>query len=182
MFPPTATGLFWGAVFTLLLLVAAVVDIRQRRIPNSGVLALLISGLVFSLTTRPLVGALSASLLGCLLGFGLFIAFWPMGLIGAGDVKLFAAIGVWLGPAATWQAALIAAIVGGVMALYSLARTRQVTTAIRRIALAVSSRSAAVLAPPPGDASARSGHVPYGVAMATGALVVAWLSPDLALQ
>lgn len=177
MFPPTATGWFWGAVFTLLLLVAAVVDVRQRRIPNSGVLALLVSGFAFSLTTRPLVGGLSTSLLGCLLGFGLFIAFWPMGLIGAGDVKLFAAIGVWLGPAATWQAALVAAMVGGVMALYSLARTRQVAIAMRRIALAVSSRSASVLAPPPGDAASRSGHVPYGVAMATGALVVAWFSP-----
>jgi prepilin peptidase CpaA len=116
-----------------------------------------------------------------LLGFGLFIAFWPMGLIGAGDVKLFAAIGVWLGPAATWQAALIAAMVGGVMALFSLARTRQVATAMRRIALAVSSRSATLLVPHPTDAASRPGHLPYGVAMAAGALIVAWLSPSLGI-
>ena len=179
MFPPTATGMLWGGVFTLLLLLSAVVDIRQRRIPNAGVVVLLALGLAYSLSTRPLAGALSASLLGCLLGFGLFIAFWPMGLIGAGDVKLFAAIGVWLGPSATWNAALITVIVGGVMAMYTLVRSRQVSSAMRRIALAVSTRSAAVLAPPPGDVAARSGHVPYAVAIATGALVVAWLSPSL---
>jgi len=164
-------GLFWGGVFSLLLLLAAVTDIRERRIPNIGVLVLLVAGLAYSMTTRPLGDALSASLLGCLLGFGLFIAFWPMGVLGAGDVKLFAAIGAWLGPTATLNAALVTAMVGGVMALYTLAT--------RRMPLAFSFRPAKVLAPPTGDATTRSGHVPYGVAMATGALVVAWLSPSL---
>ena len=171
MFPPTAIGLFWGAVFSLLLLLAAVTDIRERRIPNIGVLVLLVAGFVFSLTTRPLGDALSASLLGCVLGFGLFIAFWPMGVLGAGDVKLFAAIGAWLGPTATFNAALVTAMVGGVMALYALA--------MRRLALVPSFRSVKVTASPTGDGVSRSGHVPYGVAMAAGALVVAWLSPKL---
>ena len=171
MFPPTATGLFWGAVFSLLLLLAAVTDIRERRIPNSGVLVLLVAGFAFTLTTRPIGDALSASLLGCVLGFGLFIAFWPMGVLGAGDVKLFAAIGAWLGPTATLNAALVTAMVGGVMALYTLA--------MRRMPLALSFRPAKALVTPTGNAAARSGHVPYGVAMAAGALVVAWLSPSL---
>lgn len=179
MFPQTAMGWLWGAVFSLLLVAVAVVDIRERRVPNAAVLVLLALGLAFSLTTRPLGGALSASVLGCALGFGLFIAFWPMGLIGAGDVKLFAAIGVWLGPAATWSAALIAALLGGAMAAYSLMRSGQLAGAVQRIFLAVSSRSAAVMVPPPDDAASRSGHVPYAVAMAAGALVVAWFSPPV---
>ena len=68
-------------------------------------------------------------------------------------------------------AALVTALVGGVMALYTLA--------MRRLALVPSFRSMKVPASPTSDGASRSGHVPYGVAMATGALVVAWLSPKL---
>jgi prepilin peptidase CpaA len=166
--------MLWGVLFTLLLLVAAVVDVRERRIPNVNVVALLIGGLAFSLSTRPLGDALLGSLLGGALGFALFIAFWPMGLIGAGDVKLFAAVGVWLGPSATMSAALVTALVGGVLAVFSLARSGQLRTAFQRVFLAVSTRSAAVLAPVAGETPKPAGHLPYGVAIAAGALVTAW--------
>jgi prepilin peptidase CpaA len=175
MFQPSPTGLFWGALFALLLLVAAVVDIRERRIPNVLVAVLLLSGFAFSLTQRPLGEGLLASLLGGALGFALFIPFWPLGLIGAGDVKLFAAAGVWLGPSATWGAALAAALAGGVLAIFTLVRSRQLGGALRRIGLAVASRSAAILTPPPEQVTERpGGHVPYGVAIAIGALFAAW--------
>lgn len=174
IFPPTAIGLSWGALFSLVVLVAAVVDMRERRIPNVSVAVLLVSGFAFSVATRPLGEGLLTSLLGGALGFALFIAFWPIGLIGAGDVKLFASVGVWLGPSATWIAALVTAIVGGVLAAASLTRSRQFSSAVQRIFLAVSSRSAAVLAPAAEREGERSSHIPYGVAIAVGALVAAW--------
>lgn len=174
MFLPTPLGLLWGAVFSLLLLVAAVVDVRERRIPNVTVAVLLLAGLAFSLTTRPVGQGLVASLLGGALGFALFIGFWPVGLIGAGDVKLFAAIGVWLGPSTTWTAAIATVLVGGVIAAISLVRSRRMSAALQRIGLAVSSRSAAVLAPTSQDVKSSPSHIPYGVAIAAGALFAAW--------
>lgn len=174
MFQPTPSGFLWGGLFSLLLVVAAVIDVRERRIPNASVAVLLVSGLAFSLATRPLGHALVTSLLGGALGFALFIAFWPIGLIGAGDVKLFAAVGVWLGPAATWTAAIVTVLAGGVFAAVSLIRSRKLGVALQRIGLAVSTRSAAVLSPPTQDVKASTSHIPYGVAIAVGALFAAW--------
>ena len=117
MFNTTPAGILWGALFSALLLAACVTDVRSRQIPNALVLAIIATGLAFSVATRPLGVALGQSALGLGLGFAIWIAFWLVGAMGAGDVKFFAAIGTWLGPALTWRAALTAALVGGVLAI-----------------------------------------------------------------
>ena len=112
---------------------------------------------------------------GVLLGFGIWIAFWLIGMMGAGDVKFFAASGAWLGVAGVWHAALIAGALGGILAVVSLLRDRQLRRGIERAALAVTSRSVGVLGSSSDDADARRRHLPYGVALAGGALAAAWL-------
>lgn len=175
-----AVGLLWGALFTLFLCAAAVIDVRSRRVPNTLVVALLAAGFAFSVTTRPFAAGLLTGLAGGALGFALFIAFWPMGLIGAGDVKLFTAIGVWLGPVPTLQAALVAVLIGGALALFTLVRSGELVNAVRRIGLAVAARSPGVLGHIESTETGKNAHVPYAVALAVGALVVAWLGPALA--
>jgi Flp pilus assembly protein protease CpaA len=115
---------------------------------------------------------------GLTLGFAIWIAFFVIGAIGAGDVKLFAAAGAWLGPGATWRAALVAAALGGILAVAMLLRERRAREGFAKVMVSVSTRSVAALAPDP--AMPRSRQLPYGVALACGALIVAWIPGVLA--
>jgi len=162
-----------GGVFSVLLVIACVTDVRWRRIPNALVLTLAITGFAFSVWVDPWLVGLGRAMSGLALGFGIWIVFFIIGAIGAGDVKLFAAAGAWLGPAATWRAALIAAAVGGVLALAMLVRERRTRKGLESVMTSISTRSLAVLANSPGTSKSR--QLPYGVALACGALVVAWI-------
>lgn len=173
MFNGSPGGLLWGALFTALLLTGCVTDIRSRRIPNALVLLIVAAGLVYSVATRPLAAAVGSSLAGLVLGFAVWIVFYFVGVLGAGDVKFFAAAGTWLGPSATLRAALVTALVGGVLAVVFLLRERRLTSTVQRMALAASSRSTSLLVESSGSDVPRA-RLPYGVAMAVGALTVAW--------
>jgi prepilin peptidase CpaA len=167
-----------GGVFSVLLVAACITDVRWRRIPNALVLALAIPGIAFSVSLDPWLAGLARAMGGLTLGFAIWIAFFVIGAIGAGDVKLFAAAGAWLGPGATWRAALVAAALGGVLAVAMLMRERRTRDAFERVMVSVSTRSVASLAPNPGVP--RSRQLPYGVALACGALIVAWIPGVLA--
>ena len=176
MFTGSSLQLAGGVVFTLLLVVGCVTDLRSRKIPNELVLAILVTGWLFALAVSPdSLRALGMSLAGTAVGFGIWILFYLVGVIGAGDVKFFAAAGAWLGPGATWRAALVAAVAGGVLAIVMLIMERRLGAVLRRFAIAASSRT--LVAVPeqtvmPGD---KHRHLPYGVALAIGALAVAWV-------
>src|ERR1044072_9727699 len=71
-------------------------DVRSRRIPNAFVLATLVSGLLINGILNGL-GGLGSSVGGCLVAFGMMFALHLFGAMGAGDVKLFAAIGSGVG-------------------------------------------------------------------------------------
>src|SRR5512138_1549212 len=161
-----------GGVFSVLLVIACVTDVRWRRIPNALVLVLAALGLAYSVWMDPWWPGLGRSLGGLSLGFAIWIAFFVIGAIGAGDVKLFAAAGAWLGPGATWRAALVAAAFGGVLAVAMLARERRTRQGLEKVIVSVSTRSLSGLAAEAGRP--RSRQLPYGVALACGALIVAW--------
>src|ERR687894_2821301 len=81
--------------YALLVPLAALItyyDARYRRIPNAFVLATLVAGLAINTTLGGWPGLL-ASLGGCLAAFCLMLLLHVFGAMGAGDVKLFAAIG-----------------------------------------------------------------------------------------
>jgi prepilin peptidase CpaA len=100
-----------------------------------------------------------------------------MGWLGGGDVKLFAAAGAWLGPMKAVEGSLIAALVGAVLALLWMFRVRGFRNAVDTLGIATTLPS--VLTEPSTLAnSPRS--LPYGVAMAVGALCAAWI-PGLLL-
>ena len=105
-------------VLFALLVVASISDCRSYRIPNwltfGGALFALLSGMVMART--PGVGAVQA-LSGLALGFVLLLPGYALGLMGAGDVKLMAMVGAFLGAGATFQAVLLSFIASGVFAL-----------------------------------------------------------------
>ena len=77
-------------------LIAAVMDIWKLKIHNALTLPLLLSGLAYHVIGAGMQGLLG-SLMGVLSGFAVLSVFYTMGGVGAGDVKLMAAVGAWLG-------------------------------------------------------------------------------------
>jgi prepilin peptidase CpaA len=112
---------------------AATIDLRTRRVPNELTLAIGVLGLTLSVlhvTRVTPAGALAGFVLGLLLMLpGHFI-----GGTGAGDVKLFAAIGTLLGPAHIVVAFLYTAIAGGLLAVIVAWRRRRLQETMERTA------------------------------------------------
>jgi prepilin peptidase CpaA len=109
------------ALLLLVVLGAAVYDVRYRRIPNwlsmSGVLA----GLALNTFLYQGWPGLQLSLQGLGVGFGVYFLLYAVRAMGAGDVKLMAAVGAIVGWRDWFGTFLITAIIGGAMALILVA-------------------------------------------------------------
>jgi prepilin peptidase CpaA len=95
---------------------ACVTDIRSRRIPN----ALTFSALAVALIVHGLLPqglGWSHVTFGALVGLAVFLPFFMLGGMGAGDVKLMMALGAWLGAGTILRVALYGAVAGGVLAV-----------------------------------------------------------------
>ena len=176
----------WQAVglsaLALLVLAALAFDVRQHRIPNILVLLALVCGLLINLigpstwlrgtglfTHYP--GALGArgALLGALTGLAIFLPFYMLRAMGAGDVKLMAGIGSFVGPAAAINVALFILVTGGVLAVVRMVWLRQSRQVLFNVVTALSQvwpSSQARFDP----ATQSVDRMPYGVAMAGGLL------------
>jgi len=97
-------------------LAGAVWDVRTYRIPNKLTYPAMVAGLAAHLAIEGWRGLLQGPG-GLLAGGGIFLALYLLRTLGAGDVKLMAAVGAWVGLTSVVQAALYSAIVGGVCAL-----------------------------------------------------------------
>lgn len=147
-------------VLPMLLALAAGFDLASYTIPNRLSLAIVAAFAVFAAVSG-FPGAawgshLAAGLVALAAGFALFAAGW----IGGGDAKLFAAVALWFGFGDLMNYALIAAVLGGGLTLGLLV--------MRRIPLPGVLIRQSWIARLHDD---RAG-VPYGVALAAGALVV----------
>ena len=94
-------------------------DLRRRAIANWITVAGLTAGLVYHTADRGLAG-LGWSAGGAVIGFAVFLIFYCLGGMGAGDLKLSAAFGALLGPSGILLAALLAAPIGAIMAAVCL--------------------------------------------------------------
>ncbi len=183
-FDPTTLPLYacFAALMTLLFL-AAITDLRERRIPNwlnAGVAALYPVYLLLSPVPVAWPGALAVSLLVGLLGVLLF----ARDLIGGGDVKLITAISLWAGVDNFALFALVTTLTGGVVGCASLWYWRWgplIDAHLAGFGLAVSGgRGAAPLPateqPEPGAPATTAvpapATLPYGIAIAAGGVAV----------
>ena len=166
----------FGLVFTILMAVAAESDVRARRISNGLVVAILLLGVAFVIVSMgPQRGMISA-LEGALVGLAIWAPIWAFKRLGAGDVKLFAASSVWIGPALALKASLLSAAIGGVLALSWLVvrawSSREDKLLGHRAQLAavehVDVENVGV-----GEPNEMT-TLPYGVAMAAGLTLTAW--------
>ncbi len=105
-------------------LVATVIDVRTRRIPN--VLTASMAGIGVALAASGVSGVSPlGSLAGLALGFALMLPGHALGATGAGDVKLMAAVGAIVGPVTVLWAFAFTAIAGGIMAVVIAIRRRR---------------------------------------------------------
>ena len=147
---------------------SAVVDLYTRRIPN----ALTFGVAAFGLLAAALgVGQLTAgqAFLGLVVGLLLMLPGHVIGATGAGDVKLFAAIGTLLGPRAMVSAFLYTAIAGGALAIVISLQRRLLRETVGRAFALVRTAGASV-----GDIErAAVNRFAYAPAIAIGSLAAA---------
>jgi prepilin peptidase CpaA len=171
-FGTSPLALLAAATFTLLLAWACVCDLRTHRIPNNVVAALLISGVGYALATMSPIAVLEHAVGGAAVGLTVWLPFWITHVLGAGDVKLAAASGAWLGTAGVVEASLLGAVAGGVLALWALARHGGLAAGATRFARwMLASRVMGRVAP---ELTPTERRIPYGLAIATGAAAAAW--------
>ncbi len=127
------------AVLLMLVLAAAVYDVRYRRIPNWLAVAGVLAGLAlngFLDEGRP--GLFISSLLGLAIAFGLYFVLYALRAMGAADVKLMAAVGAIVGWRDWFGIFIITAIVGGIMALILVIARGRVKKTLWNIAFILS--------------------------------------------
>ncbi|HPA46610.1 MAG TPA: A24 family peptidase [bacterium] len=102
--------------------IAAIIDWKEHRVPNWLTFSAWGLAVIYHTAHLGFAGFVS-SLAGAVVGLTLLIVPYALSGMGAGDVKLMAAVGAWVGAAATIHAFLWIAVFGGVMGLYSILRS-----------------------------------------------------------
>lgn len=134
-------------------------DVRELRIPNGIPLSLLALYPAYVLIAAPGAGGwLAFAIAGAVLLVGM--AAFAAELVGGGDVKLLAVLTLWAGPAGVVDMIVITAFVGGGMALLMLSPLRHVMAGASDAIGATAIRDTLL-----------GRHLPYGVAIVTGAAV-----------
>jgi prepilin peptidase CpaA len=148
---------------------SAYVDLLSRRVPNA--LTFGIAALGIALAASHVTGlSVVAALAGLLVGFVLMLPGHVIGATGAGDVKLFAAIGTLLGPAGIVAAFLYTAIAGGLLAVVVAVQRRRLRETVERTAVLVSTGGSNVADI---EHVSSDNRFPYAPAIALGALAAA---------
>jgi prepilin peptidase CpaA len=148
-------------------LVATIVDIRTRRIPNA--LTATMAGLGIGFAAAGISGiSLGAAALGLLVGFTLMLPGHALGATGAGDVKLMAAVGAIVGPGIVVNAFLFTALAGGVLALIVAMRRRRFKATLAGTARLIAAPSEARQDV---KSAAASRRFAYGPAIAIGSVL-----------
>ncbi len=138
-------------------------DIWRRRVSNYVTAGAFVSGVAAHSLLFGWPGAWD-SLLGALYGFLVFLVFFIVGGMGGGDVKLMAGFGAIVGSERIWLAAVLVAMLGGLMAVGYLALQKL---------LHLYRRNQAETA----DKPARKAMIPYAPAISLGMLLT-FLSED----
>jgi len=166
----------WLAACLAMLMVCVWQDARNRRIPNRAVA----SGVIAALVLAGMTGGIGIgnALLGMTAGFFLLLPFYLMGVSGAGDVKLLAATGAFVGFPGVLVVTLVTFIAGGVMsliwALHAGCARRMLVNLRNGLHIGLAHVMSGHL-PRSSDFPVSAVRIPYAIAIAVGAMVqVVW--------
>jgi len=170
-------------LLAVLLAAAVACDLRERRIPNLLILAGMVSGLALHAVATPGAGlfdtpfgalGLLSSAAGLALGLLLLLPMYALNAMGAGDVKLMAMVGAYLGPADVVGAVLATLLAGGVMSLLVALFGGTLRKVLANVKTMVLESALSAMAGAGGRMSAPTiptGKLPYAVAIAGGTVL-----------
>lgn len=156
----------------IILAIATFTDLRERRIPNKLTYPAMLLALGWHYAQGGADGLVFAAI-GLAAGFSLMLPPFIFGVMGAGDVKLMAAAGAFLGPAGTLKAFLFTSIVGGIYAMAIVVWRYSLNSGLA-MSIANSTRLPACAGNLVQTLQSRSQRVPqlaYGAAIAVGTIV-----------
>ena len=169
-----------GPVAMGVALTAAAIDAQHRRIPNWLTFGAWLAALPLQVVIHGVGDGVLVWVCGWLTGLAIFLPFYLLRGMAAGDVKLMAAVGAWLGAFMAFEIALATFVIGGIWALaFTLRHKRmaQLRRNLRDVLLTSGQISREAGAPTPqADASWSVGTLPYGVAIAAGTIAVLFVS------
>lgn len=161
------------ATITLLLPLAVIItyyDVRYRRIPNAYVLATLVGGVAINGIFGGLPGLIS-SIGGCVMAFGLMFMLHIFGAMGAGDVKLFAAIGAVTGAHLVLPTFIVVVLTGGALAMVSIIRAGVLISTMHKVLQILVGMLPGWDMPRFAVPADRTHTIPYGVAITIGSII-----------
>ena len=138
----TTYGLVMYAPMLALLAWAAASDWSARRIPNWLTFSLALSGLAQGFVPGAAAAGLRGAALGLLAGLALAFVYYALGAMCAGDVKLLAAVGAWLGPWGALQVFLAEAVIGAALALAQAASQGRLKSVLQNTVVLAGSMAA----------------------------------------
>lgn len=169
-------NIYIAITIVIVALVGAVLDLRFRKIPNWLTLSAALLGLLLNFSFSGFQGLVSATL-GLIAGFFLLFFVYLLGGMGAGDVKLMAAIGAFLGPWLVFVTFIWMALAGGVLAFCLILwrkafrqTFRNLKTILLSLILRTSPRQANITLENP-----KLIKLPYGVPIALGTILAVWV-------
>ena len=155
---------------------SCVTDLRSRRIPNALTIGAAAGAIAFGAASGGLMGVMSSAggwVVGCLL----FLPWFVLGGMGAGDVKLLAAMGAWVGPGDAVWIALYAAVAGGIFAVIVTLAAGYFGEMVRNLWMLLMFWRVTGVQPHP-DMTLRTGRgprLPYAIPILAGAVAELWL-------
>lgn len=176
----------WPVWFvSVVLIVAAVIDGIQLKVPNWLTFPMILSGWVYSAASYAWMGnawyvGLGWSLAGTAVGLALLLPAYAIGGMGAGDVKLLAGVGAWIYCTPTFYAFCVSTVVGALLAVLMVLYKRslrqhalQFQTIVNEI---LTIRNPEVLADIAADRKSSMLLLPYGIPIAIGTILYfAWM-------
>ncbi|HVO78933.1 MAG TPA: A24 family peptidase [Candidatus Bathyarchaeia archaeon] len=149
---------------------AAIIDVQQQRIPNWLTYPTILAGALLRTYFYGWKGLLTA-LGGCLLAGGIVFVFYALRAMGAGDLKLLAALGSLVGPRSAVTILLATAIAGGVLAIIYAAYRGQLRTTLVNVGTVMKFHASGSLHAHPevNLDNPVALRLPYGLAIASGA-------------
>ncbi len=159
----------------LMVVLAAANDLLTRRIPNLLLLAGSLGALVLHSLSNSPAAALLGAFGGAATGLLVFLPMYCVRGMAAGDVKLMAAAGFFSAPPEVLRLALLSVCAGGVMALATVIVSGCLRAALANVLSLLCPRWMRMpgMPPAPGPLPRPSvGSIPYGLAIASGTLVL----------
>lgn len=163
-----------------ILAVCVITDLKSRKIYNK----VIFPGLLIAFASHMLLGGfqdLLSSLIGFVVGFVVLFIPYLMGGIGAGDVKLLALIGALMGSSFVLYTSIYMALAGGFIALVLLVKEKKLWSFLKSLPYILCGSRFGVKISVTEEGSLLSSTIPYGVAIAVGAILALTLDGRIVL-